>query len=69
YFPDPYHDSVLTGAEWVKELHQGHSDRMKNNLGVHCHVFRRLKKELQTVGSLKPRRHVDTDEIVATFLY
>ncbi|THU78453.1 hypothetical protein K435DRAFT_594715, partial [Dendrothele bispora CBS 962.96] len=52
-----------------KEMQRGHPDRMKHNLGVHGHVFKKLKKELQEVGSLRPRRHVDTNEILATFLY
>ncbi|THU89592.1 hypothetical protein K435DRAFT_593291, partial [Dendrothele bispora CBS 962.96] len=69
YNPVPYHTSKLTGAEWVKELQDGHQDRMKNNLGIRRHVFRKLKAELQEEGELKPRRHVGTDEMIATFLF
>ncbi|THV03776.1 hypothetical protein K435DRAFT_565986, partial [Dendrothele bispora CBS 962.96] len=69
YHPEPYHTSILTGAGWVKELCDGHSDRIKENLGLRRHVFFQLVKVLQQEGGLKPRRHVDIDEIVATFLY
>ncbi|THU77598.1 hypothetical protein K435DRAFT_631367, partial [Dendrothele bispora CBS 962.96] len=51
--PEPYHNSVLTGIKWLKEMQRGHPDRMKHNLGVHGHVFKKLKKELQEVGSLR----------------
>ncbi|KAF5367459.1 hypothetical protein D9758_003825 [Tetrapyrgos nigripes] len=69
YDPEPYHTSVLSGEEWVKELRKGHSEHMKNNLGVGRCVFKKLKSELQKEGNLKSRRFVGISEIVATFLY
>lgn len=67
--PEPYHTSSLSGADWVKELENGHSDRMLHNLGVRVHVFKKLINELQREGNLQPRRHVTVDEMVATFLF
>ncbi|KAJ3720642.1 hypothetical protein C8R42DRAFT_94803 [Lentinula raphanica] len=67
--PEPYHTSSLTGAQWVAELEQGHSERMLHNLGVPQHVFRKLKRELQKEGGLKGRRFVDIEEMLATFLF
>ncbi|KAJ3717406.1 hypothetical protein C8R42DRAFT_551520, partial [Lentinula raphanica] len=67
--PEPYHTSSLTGAQWVAELEQGHSERMLYTLGVQQHVFRKLKRELQKEGGLKGRRFVDIEEMVATFLF
>ncbi|KAF9445622.1 hypothetical protein P691DRAFT_636731, partial [Macrolepiota fuliginosa MF-IS2] len=46
----PYHTSVLTGQGWVKELLNGHPERICTELGVHKHVFHQLVKELQVVG-------------------
>ncbi|KAE9390709.1 hypothetical protein BT96DRAFT_779705, partial [Gymnopus androsaceus JB14] len=69
YNPEPYHTSALTGAEWVKELKNGHSERMRHNLGVNRYVFAKLCLELRREGGLQPRRHVDVEEMVATFLY
>ena len=39
YWKQDYHTSILTGEEWVKELINGHHDRMRTELGMHVHVF------------------------------
>jgi hypothetical protein len=69
YFPEEYHTSKLSGSEWMDELLNGHSDRLFHNCGMRQHVFHKLKAELQKSGGLKPRRHVDVDEMLGTFLY
>ncbi|KAJ3818468.1 hypothetical protein EV361DRAFT_773274, partial [Lentinula raphanica] len=51
--PEPYHTSTLTGEAWVEELRKGHTERMKNNLGVARHVFKKLESELRKEGNLK----------------
>ncbi|VDC03190.1 unnamed protein product [Peniophora sp. CBMAI 1063] len=68
-FPEPYHTSVLSGHSWVQELLNGHRDRMKDNIGARPHVFRVLERELINRGGLRPRRWVDTTEMLAIFLY
>jgi len=69
YNPEPYHTSTLSGEEWVKELHKGHPECMRNNLGVGRRVFKKLKSELRKEGNLKPCRHVGISEMLVTFLY
>jgi hypothetical protein len=49
YWKQPYHTSKLTGAEWVKELINGHYDRIWTELGVRVHVFLALEHELRVV--------------------
>lgn len=66
--PEPYHNSMLTGEAWVRELKQGHSSRMRDNLGVNRHVFSRLWTELCQKGGLCAGRSVGTNEKLAIFL-
>ena len=56
YWKQPYHTSALTGAQWVKELLQGHPDRIYNELGMRLHVFLALVYELQSLCSLESVR-------------
>lgn len=67
--PEPYHTSALSGAEWVQELVEGHRDRMKDALALRPAIFRQLEQELVSLGGLRPRRYVDTQESLAIFLY
>jgi hypothetical protein len=69
YWKQPYHTSALTGAAWVKELINGHPDRIWTALGMHLHVFIALVLELRLVCGLSDSRHVDLEEQVAIFLY
>lgn len=62
------HTSVLTGAAWVGELLSGHPDRIRNNLGVRKHVFRKLCSVLQEKGVLSDSRWVSIEEQLAIFL-
>jgi hypothetical protein len=69
YWKQPYHTSALTGAQWVKELLEGHPDRIHNELGMHLHVFLALVYELQSLCGLESSQHVEMEEQVAIFLY
>jgi hypothetical protein len=68
YDKTPYHTSALTGAGWVCELLDGHPERIRNELGVHKHVFLGLVAALEHCG-LKSSRHVFIEEQLAIFLY
>lgn len=69
YWKQPYHTSKLTRAKWVKELVNGHYDRIWSELGVRVHVFLTLVHELRVVAGLEDSCHVTLDEQVAIFLY
>jgi hypothetical protein len=64
----PYHDSAFTGADWVRELLNGHPERIRNELGMHKHVFHRLLSDLSDAGVCSSR-HVYLEEQLAIFLY
>jgi hypothetical protein len=68
YDKTPYHTSALTGAGWVLELLNGHPERIRNELGVHKHVFLGLVKALEQHG-MTSSRHVYIEEQLAIFLY
>lgn len=64
----PYHTSALSGADWVRELLNGHPERIRNELGVHKDVFWALIEELQLAGYTSSR-DVYLEEQLAIFLY
>ena len=64
----PYHTSALSGAGWVCELLNGHPERIRNELGVHKHVFYGLIEALKD-DRVCPSRHVFIEEQLAIFLY
>ncbi|KAF9459329.1 hypothetical protein BDZ94DRAFT_1136867, partial [Collybia nuda] len=68
YWKQEYHNSKLSGAEWVQELLEGHPDRIWTELGVRLHVFPILVHELQLLG-LADGRSVGVKEQIAIFLY
>jgi len=68
YDKTPYHTSALTGADWVRELLNGHPERIRNELGVHKHVFNGLIVALQQAG-IHSSKHVFLEEQLAIFLY
>jgi hypothetical protein len=68
YNKTPYHTSALTGADWVRELLNGHPERIRCELGVHKEVFHSLVMALQE-GGLGSSRHVFLEEQLAIFLY
>lgn len=68
YDKTPYHTSAFTGADWVRELLNGHPERIRNELGVHKHVFLGLIAALEQYG-VTSSRHVYIEEQLAIFLY
>jgi hypothetical protein len=68
YDKTPYHTSAFTGADWVRELLNGHPERIRNELGVHKHVFLRLVAALEEHGVISSK-HVYIEEQLAIFLY
>jgi hypothetical protein len=68
YDKTPYHTSALTGEMWVLELIHGHSERIRNELGVHKHVFLGLCNDLRQYGH-RNSKHVTLEEQLAMFLY
>jgi hypothetical protein len=68
YDKTPYHTSALSGVAWVCELLEGHPERIRNELGVHKHVFHQLIRELQKAG-YNSSRNITLDEQLAMFLY
>jgi len=64
----PYHTSALTGEMWVLELINGHPERIRNELGVHKHVFLSLCSDLRRYGH-QDSKHVMLEEQLAIFLY
>jgi len=69
YWKQTYHTSKLTGEEWVKELINGHYDRMWTELGMHVHVFLVFVHELCILCGLNDSRNVGLNEQAAIFLY
>ncbi len=69
YWKQPYHTSKLSGAEWVKELINGHHDRIWTELGMRVHVFLAFVHELRVVCGLGDSRYIGLDEQAAIFLY
>jgi len=68
YDKTPYHTSALTGADWVRELLNGHPERIRNELGMHKHVFLDLVAALEQYGATSSK-HVYIEEQLAIFLY
>ncbi|KDQ32264.1 hypothetical protein PLEOSDRAFT_1026450, partial [Pleurotus ostreatus PC15] len=69
YWKQPYHNSALSGAAWVKELINGHPDRIRTELGMRVHVFLVLVAELRLLGISDSKHGVSVEEQVAIFLY
>ena len=69
YWKQPYHISALTGEAWVKELVVGHPDKIKDELGIHLHVFLIFLHQLRVIGGLTDSIEVSLQEQAAIFLY
>jgi len=65
----PFHTSILSGEQWVKELLDGHNERFYNEMGMHQTVFKDLLALLKADGGLSDSRYVTAQEQLATFLY
>jgi hypothetical protein len=68
YDKQGYHTSALSGADWVRELLDGHPERIRSELGVHNHVFNAIVDELKLAG-LTNSRYIFLEEQVGIFLY
>jgi hypothetical protein len=64
----PYHTSILSGEAWVKELLCGHPKQIRNELGMHKHVFQELIFTLRHLGH-RDSKYITLEEQVAIFLY
>src|SRR6267154_2467059 len=64
----PYHTSALSGEGWVYELLSGHSERIRNELGVYRSTFLVLV-EVMKLSGLQSSRHVSIEEQLSIFLY
>ncbi|KJA25662.1 hypothetical protein HYPSUDRAFT_94262, partial [Hypholoma sublateritium FD-334 SS-4] len=69
YWKQSYHTSKILGAEWVKELINGHHDQIWTELGMRVHVFLAFVHELCVTCGLQDSRYVHLDEQAAIFLY
>ena len=63
------HTSILSGRSWVKELLHGNENRMKNNLGMRKHVFKKLVNMLGVKAGIGHTRYMGPEEQIAIFLY
>jgi hypothetical protein len=61
-------DVTLSGITWVEELMEGHPERIRCELSIHLHVFKKLYFILQKLG-YKDSKHVTLHEKLAIFLY
>ncbi|ESK81190.1 hypothetical protein Moror_2281 [Moniliophthora roreri MCA 2997] len=50
YKKQPYHNSALTGFQWVQELINGNPRRIYTELGVRLHVYLALVITLRSMG-------------------
>lgn len=64
----PYHTSSLSGAAWIRELVDGHDDRIHNELGTRREVFLALVQSLRSLG-YQDSREVALEEQLGIFLY
>jgi hypothetical protein len=66
----PYHNSLLSGAQWLIELATTNNQhRFHEQLGIYKEPFFKLVQELESTGLLKHTRYMSTEEQVAIFLY
>ena len=65
---EPYHTSILTGQGWVNELLDGHSNRIRTELGMKRDVFLALILKLREMG-YADSKYILLEEQLAIFLY
>ena len=68
YSKQPYHTCPFRGIDWVRDLLDGHPDRIHHELGVRRHIFNLLFRVLQKLG-YTDSKHVTLEEQLAIFLY
>jgi len=67
-FPQPHHDSLYTGRDWIHDMQHGHPDRIFIAFGLRLHVFTKLLDVLRRIG-LGDSRHIGLEEQLGLFLY
>lgn len=63
------HNSKLSGSQWIKELLQGHTKRIRDNLGVSQEGFIYLEDLLKKKSTLQATKYMGTTEQLGIFLY
>ncbi|ESK85582.1 hypothetical protein Moror_10032 [Moniliophthora roreri MCA 2997] len=69
YKSQPYHNSALTGFQWVQELIHGNTRHIYTELGVRLHVYIALVITLRSIGYVNSKKGVTVEEQIAIFLY
>jgi hypothetical protein len=69
-FPEPYHNSVLTGEAYIQELlTSSNTHRLEDILGVPRDVFLKMLEILSDCTDFKDSREVSMEEQLGIFLY
>ncbi|XP_048138571.1 uncharacterized protein LOC115743588 [Rhodamnia argentea] len=66
---EPIRDSAFSGAQWIREIIHGHSDRVCEAFRMERHVFLNLCGLFTARGWLGDSRYLKVDEQVGIFLY
>ncbi|ETP13969.1 hypothetical protein F441_11041 [Phytophthora nicotianae CJ01A1] len=65
----PFHNSILTGSDWVAEIIEGNPTRMFRSYSMTKPVFRRFCAALDNADRQTPWSRVSVEEKAAIFLY
>lgn len=65
---EPIRDSSLSGAQWIREVLHGHSDRVYEAFRMEIHVFLNLCGLMKEKGWLEDTRYIGVDEQIGIFL-
>lgn len=65
---EPIRDSSLSGAQWIREVLHGHSDRVYEAFRMERHVFLNLCGLMKEKGWLEDTRYIGVDEQIGIFL-
>jgi hypothetical protein len=69
-FPEPYHNSALTGEAYVQELlNSSNPHRFEDIVGVPRSIFLKMLEILANVTEFKDSRDVSMEEQLVIFLY
>ena len=68
-YPQPLHDSRMSGVEKLWEWRGRHEHAMRDTLGIRPLIFERLLHEIRTFSHLPGSRWISAKEQLAIFLY
>jgi hypothetical protein len=69
-FPEPHHNSVLTGEAYIQELlTSSNAHKLEDVPGVPCHVFLKMLEILSDCTNFKDSCEVSMEEQPGIFLY